>query len=173
MTDMQKKLNSGEAQILQWVQQLGTEETTQRYAARQSLVDSGEAAVPALINALGEPSDLLRWEAAKLLNEIQHTSAIPALIETLADKNSGIRWVAGDALIQLGESAVTPLLQAILIDTSRLRDGAYHVLHHHATRNDQFRETLSPVVEALKSLDASVAVPIVAEKALLKISGLG
>jgi len=172
MTDKTGQSGSENAQISEWVQQLGNDDSTIRQDARQSLTKLGEAAVPELIVALDSSSDLLRWESAKLLTEIQHTSAIPTLIKTLADNNSSIRWVAGDAIIAFGEVAIEPLLQALLDDTTHLREGAYHVLYSQATENEQFRDLLQPVVTALKSLDAAVSVPVEAEKALLHITEL-
>ncbi|QDT88777.1 HEAT repeat domain-containing protein [Gimesia algae] len=163
---------SDNAQITEWIQLLGSTDSEERQTARRHLANTGEFAVPALITALGDSSEMLRWEAAKTLGEIRSPSAIPALIEMLKE-DFGVKWVAGDALIALSETAVPPLLKALIHETGLIRDGACYVLHHLAGENDNLRETLRPVVEALKSLDSSLMVPVEAEKALSQLSEPG
>lgn len=158
-----------DSQISDWIQQLDSSDGDVRQSARHSLAETGSAAVPALIAALDNSSETMRWEAAKTLGEIRDPAAISPLIEILADDDS-VRWVAGDALIAMSNQSVPVLLQALIKDTARIRDGACFVLHHLASDDEQFRKPLTPVVEALMSLESSLRVPIEAEKALSQFS---
>jgi HEAT repeat protein len=65
-----------------------------RQEARLELVQTGEPAVSALIAALQDPSEQMRWEAAKALSEIGDPYAVPALISALGDPSFGMRWTA-------------------------------------------------------------------------------
>jgi len=155
-------------QISEWIQQLDHSEGEVRQAARHNLAQTGSAAVPALISALNDSSETLRWEAAKTLWEIRDPAAVDPLIKILADDDS-VRWVAGSALIAMPHQSVPPLLHALIKDTARIRDGACFVLHHLASDDEELRKPLTPVVEALMSLDSSLRVPVEAEKALASL----
>ncbi len=148
------------------VETLGSEDCTKRKKARETLVACGQPAVKYLIGSLTSPKTQVRWEAAKTLAEIPDAAAIPVLIKTLGDDDCGVRWVAGEALIRLGEEAIAPLLQAVIENTTRIRDGAHHVLHYFAHQNSDFGLPLRPVVEALQTLEAEIAAPVAAGAAL-------
>ncbi len=101
----------------------------ERQAAREQLCEMGESAVPALIEALRDPEDQVRWEAAKSLTQIPDPRAAEPLVDALKDSFS-IRWLAGEALISIGEPAFVPLVRGLLAnpDAPRLRESAHHVL---------------------------------------------
>jgi hypothetical protein len=77
--------------------QLGNFQT--RAAARQELVMLGKEAVSALIAALKNPVEGIRWSAAKTLGDIGDATAIDPLIELLA--NSGMASTAAESLQQI------------------------------------------------------------------------
>lgn len=101
----------------------------QREAARTELCEIGHPAVPALIDALNDPEDQVRWEAAKTLTQIPDPRAADALVARLSDAFS-IRWLASEALIGIGEPALVPLVRGLLAnpDAPRVRESAHHVL---------------------------------------------
>ncbi|MCA9019990.1 MAG: HEAT repeat domain-containing protein [Planctomycetaceae bacterium] len=160
---------STQPQISEWISQLDSTDSDLRQAARKSLTKLGKPAVPALAEALADDSEMRRWEAAKALEMICDPAAIPALVEALTDDTS-VKWVAGDALIALNEKAVPGILHALIKDPAEFRDGACFVLHHLASDNEELRDKLTPVIQAMKSLDSSIHVPIQALEALSKFS---
>lgn len=171
MTDEQYKADSVEPRISEWISQLDSTDSELRQAARKSLTKLGKPAVSALAEALGDASEMRRWEAAKALESICDPAAIPALVEALTDDTS-VRWVAGDALIALNEKAVPEILHALIKDPAEFRDGACFVLHHLASDNADLRDVLTPVIQAMKSLDSSMTVPVQALDALSKLSAV-
>ena len=141
---------------------------------RLRLVRMGFPAVQALIPALSDPDNRLRWEAAKALGEIGDPTAAPALVGLLEDASQDVRWTAADSLIVLDRSAIVPLLQA-LVDrfySVRLREEAHHILHVLKQRG-HLTESEVKVLEALESPAPEVQSPWAAERVLesLKIFG--
>jgi HEAT repeat protein len=143
---------------------------SRREHARWQLVTLGQAAVFPLIDALDDPDWHVRWEAARALRDIADPRAAAALVRSLRDRRFGVRWLASDALIALKEAGLPALLTALMHqgDSILLRNGAHHVLRDlsrgHVSRD--VAETLKPVVEALESLEPSIAVPMAARRAL-------
>lgn len=151
--------------ILQWTSALDSVDRREREAARRALVETGAAAVPALIECARAEEAHVRWEAAKALGEIADADAAPALIQLLNDEDSGVRWLAAEGLLALERSALPPLLAALEQPvSSRLREGAWHVLR----RLPCWRlvELLAPVMDALEHTASEVTVPIAAGSAL-------
>lgn len=157
-----------ESQLTDWISQLDSSDGEIRQSARHQLVQTGSDAVPALVNALDHASETMRWEAAKALGEIRDPAAVEPLIEILADDDS-VRFVAASALIGMSNDSVPHLLRALIHEPARFRDGGCFVLHHLASDDEKLREPLTPVVEALMSLDSSLLVPVESEKALSKL----
>jgi HEAT repeat protein len=87
--------------------------------------------VPSLILCLNTGNELVRWEAAKCLEELADASAANALVESLVDEVPGIRWLAAEGPIRLEDEALIPLMRGLVRDfhSPWLREGAYHVLH--------------------------------------------
>lgn len=137
-----------------------------RERARQSLVAIGTPAVALLIEALVDPKELVRWEAAKALGEIRNPAAAPALVAALEDKVFDVRWLAAEGLIALGGEGLIPLLHALSerSDSLWLREGAHHVLHN--ISRGELREVLQPVLAALDDIEPSVEVPFAARTLL-------
>lgn len=167
-----REINTGPEieQIMILLSHLTSPDGERRQKARQLLVKTGEPAVPYLIQALAEPSELMRWEVAKTLSKIGSATAAPVLVETLRNDGFGIRWLAAEGLIKIGRDALPSLLNALIQhpDSTRLRDGAHHVLRQ-IEKNGLYRE-LEPVLQALEGIEPSVMVPLAAHTALLRLN---
>jgi HEAT repeat protein len=145
---------------------LGSYDGVMRQYARQALVAIGGPSVAPLIEALADPNDDVRWEAAKALGQISDPAAAPALVNAMEDENSGIRWLGAEGLIALGREGLVPLLRALEqhSDSEWLREGAHHVLHDLARGN--LENVLTPVLAALEDIEPTIEVPWAARAAL-------
>ncbi len=157
-----KKLNSA----------LSSDDDITRIQARQALKAMGEVAVPFLIEALEEPDNIERWEAAKTLAEIGSPSAVPGLIKALENEEFEVRWVAADGLIKIGPGALKPLLQALVNhgESVLLREGAHRIIHELA--KEELSQYLTPLLTSLEGKAPEVEVPIKALQALESIDKL-
>lgn len=137
-----------------------------RQRARESLVAMGSEAVASLLQLLPDPSDHVRWEAAKALSEIGDPRAASALVAALEDESFGVRWLAAEGLIGLKRDALAPLLEALEEDADSiwLRQGAHHVLRMLAEHG--LHDQLAPVLAGLESIEPEIDVPLAAQKAL-------
>jgi HEAT repeat protein len=83
---------------------LADEEVWVRDEASRALVRMGIAAVPALVGALKDENEIVRWKAAETLGEIGPNAreAVPALVAALQDANPNIRQEAARALDRIG-----------------------------------------------------------------------
>jgi HEAT repeat protein len=154
------------------ISDLASRDSGVRVLARRSLVDIGGRAVNALIGALTHRKSRVRWEAAKALGEIAHPAAAPALVRALEDRTFDVRWLAAAGLIAMGSEGLANLLLALIdrADSVWLRDGAHHVLHDLAERDDDLAEDLRPVLSALESGAPSVEVPLGAKNTLAMLA---
>lgn len=141
----------------------------ERQMAREHLREIGHPAVPALIEALKDPEDQVRWEAAKALTQIPDPRAADALVEALKDSFS-IRWLASEALINIGEPAFVPVLRGLLAnpDAPRLREGAHHVLTG-LKRTHPENPYIAQMLAALAGQAQTETVPWVAREILQKM----
>jgi HEAT repeat protein len=99
---------------------LGSKDGPVRIRARRALVAIGEPAVPRLVEALSDPKELVRSEAAKALGQINvawsshaDPATISALVTDLSSKDGLVRVRARLSLIAIGEQAVSPLVKAL------------------------------------------------------------
>ncbi len=145
---------------------LSSRDDTVRVHSRESLVRTGNRAVPQLIEALEHPQHWIRWEAAKALGEIGDPKAAPALIEALEDEEFDVRWLAAIGLIGMNIKGLKPLLQALIKkgDSTLLREGAHHVIHDLA--KGALRKYLVSLKAALEDIEPAVEVPQAAYHAL-------
>ena len=148
------------------VDNLGSTDDDTRVTARRSLAAMGKPAVPTLTEALKNKKYLIRWEAAKALNEIGDPAAAPALVNALEDEEFDVRWIAAEGLIKLNIYGVVPLLQALEKrgDSTLLREGAHHVFHDLA--KGALRKYLGPVLDVLEDTQPGEAIPMAAFRAL-------
>ncbi len=85
-------------------------------AAEYLGVAGDEAALEALVAALGDENPELRQCAAMALGELGSSRAIPALTRALRDRDRAVQWFAATALAKLGEPAVKILLAELRSD---------------------------------------------------------
>jgi HEAT repeat protein len=102
------------------VADLGSKDGQVRVRARKSLVAIGEPAVAPLVEALTNPKERVRWEAAKALGQINipwgrhaNKAIISALITDLGSKDGIVRVRARKSLVAIGKPAVDPLVEAL------------------------------------------------------------
>jgi len=152
---------------------LRSNDGTVRREARQALVFIGKPAVDLLIPLLKDPDDDVRWEVVKALAEIADPRAASDLVDLLMDHNFGVRWLAAEALIPIGEDALKPLLEKLTEhpESSWLRRGSLHVLHHLAKEVPDLREVMSPVINALEGFEPEIGCLGAAYTALDKLRG--
>ena len=143
-----------------------------RTRARKALETIGEAAVPFLAEALVDPDNIRRWEAAKTLVDIGGPSVAPALVRALENEEFEVRWLAAKGLIETKTEGLKPLLEALTEhgDSVLLREGARHVLHELA--KEGAREYLHPLLVALEGQAPEMEVPIKALQTLESIEKL-
>lgn len=156
-------------QIRSLIQALSSDSPMKRVHAANSLEQFGKATIPFLSQALTDPRDTVRWEAAKVLTRMHEPIAAPALVRALEDESTGVRWQAAEGLIALGKEGLVPLLQTLIrqSDSVRLRQGAHHVLRSFA--EGPYNKGLTQVVEALESPAPIMALPVAAFDALKKL----
>jgi len=137
-----------------------------REGARHTLVAMGKAAVPSLIKALKNKSALMKWEAAKALEEIGDPETAPVLVGALEDDNFDVRWLAAEGLIKMNIRGLKPLLEALELrgDSVLLREGAHHVFHD--LTKGGLRKYLVPVLASLEALEPGDEVPWMASHEL-------
>ena len=112
--------DSDPATINSLIVDLGSKNGSVRIKARQSLVGIGDPAVAPLVKALTDPNELVRWEAAKALDEINvawgshaDSATVSALLTDLGSKDGLVRVRARNSLVAIGEQAVGPLVKAL------------------------------------------------------------
>jgi HEAT repeat protein len=134
-------------------------------------VELGRCAVPQLIRCLNDLDYRTRWEAAKVLLELEDATAAPALVEALGDPVQEVRWLASEALIALNEQALPPLMQwmAQHDDSKWLRESAYHVLYS-LERKRHLREESLAVLNALRDIAPQETVSVVAHRAFVSLT---
>jgi HEAT repeat protein len=165
-TNVTQGKNADPATINSLIAELADQDGTARQRARLALVEIGKSAMAPLMEALTDPNDDVRWEAAKALGQIGDPKVAPALVSALEDENSGVRWLAAEGLIALGREGLAPLLQALekRPDSGWLRQGAHHVLHDLAGKG--LSDLVSPMLTALEDVEPTVEVPWAAKAAL-------
>ena len=72
-------------QIRSLIQALSSDSPMKRVHAANSLEQFGKATIPFLSQALTDPRDTVRWEAAKVLTRMHEPIAAPALVRALED----------------------------------------------------------------------------------------
>jgi HEAT repeat protein len=148
------------------VELLGNKDGVTRSKARAALVDIGNPAVAALVKALKDRNQTVRWESAKALGQIRDPESIDALVDALRDRLFDVRWLAAEALTGIGDKAIGPILQAIVDypESEEVREGAHHVLHDLVT--SRYRDILKPVIASMEDITFTLDIPIEARKAL-------
>jgi sporulation protein YlmC with PRC-barrel domain len=136
------------------IAELGNTDGLKRQRARNKLTALGAPALPALISALSDSNDHIRWEAAKALGKMRASPAAETLVKSLEDENVDVRWAAAESLIRIRRKAVVPVLQMLVrnFDSIWLREGARYILRQLKKRG--YLE--QPEVKVLEALDGPV-----------------
>ncbi len=181
MAKEKKKDEAKGSSIEVLINSLSTRKDKLREGARHTLVAMGKPAISFLIKALKNKKALVRWEAAKALEEIADPETAPRLVAALENDDFDVRWLAAEGLIKMNIKGLKPLLEALERrgDSVLLREGAHHVFHDLA--KGELRKYLIPVLASLEALepgeevpwlarhDSAVEVPIAAREALEKL----
>ncbi len=165
------KMNSLEIQqIDDLVFQLDNPDGLKRAQARLELVQVGQPGVPALIVALSNPEEHIRWEAAKALQEIRDPHAAKALVKALSDQCLDVRWAAAEALYPLEDRAIIPLLEDLLLyyESTSFRALAHYILRNLANKNP-LKDPVLKVFNALDDVQPELIVPWTVEAALKEL----
>jgi len=120
-----------------------------KMSARETLVKMGKTIIPQMNKLLDSENDLLRMEAAKIVDLIADRRSIPFLLRLLDDKIFDIRWIAAEALIKIGRQSICPLLKSIRDGKSSLifHRGAHHILLGLVSENE--KDQLVPLLQSL------------------------
>ena len=158
---------SAEEEIKNYLDELEADDIEARNIARRQLASIGPEAVPELIKQLKTDRQRCRWEAAKILGEIQDKAAVDALVEALMDDSLNVHWAATESLIKYEEDAILPLLEGLTrhFDSMRFRQGAFHILHV-LERSHQLDPKVQGVLDALRDIEPAASVPWAAERAI-------
>lgn len=116
--------------ILKHIIEIAGNETSRKMHARKAIVRMGEEMLLEVTKLLSAKNKVIRWEAAKILQQISSEKSIPDLIQLLEDDDSDIRWIAAVGLIDIGRKSINPLLHEIINNNNSefLRSGAHHIL---------------------------------------------
>ncbi len=139
---------------------------------RQTLLQFGPVAVPALVEAVRSSDAWVRWHALQTLGELHDRRCIPVLVEALADQDWAVAWMAARKLAPEGTLVIVPVLQLLLRvpATPWLMETAAYVLRQQ--RQPQLHAILAPVIHSMHSVDYRVTVPLAVEQALRQLAGL-
>lgn len=165
---MENKKMGSNKEISDLIERLGDSDRHERLKARHQLMSMGKNALPAITDALFKADENIRWQAAKILSELQEPETAPALVKVLADDDHfGVRWLAAEGLIGMKLKGIETILQALIHrpDSVWLRQGVHHVLHSlHDSKLTG--DSLDDVLTALEGWVPSVEIPVAAKKAL-------
>ena len=130
---------------------LGHEHGHERIQAHEQLVEMGKDILVYLEPLLGSKNRVLRWEAAKIMEEIADMSSMKILLDLLEDNDRDIRWIAAEGLVELGRDIIIPLLERLEEEgrSRYLDEGAHHVFTKMFRGSD--REFIKSLMDVLKS----------------------
>lgn len=128
---------------------LDTNDYSKKLSARETLVKMGKTIIPQMHKLLDSENDLLRMEAAKIVELIADRRSIPFLLRLLDDTIFDIRWIAAEALIKIGRQSICPLLKSIRDGKSSyiFHRGAHHILLGLVSENE--KDQLVPLLHSL------------------------
>ncbi len=133
------------------VGKLISDEGMTRMRSRKHLVQLGPAYLSYYELLLNSANRLLRWETAKVIEEIADESSIPLFLNMMEDSDDDIRWIAAEGLIRVGKKSIRPLLEKLIHkgDSFFMKVGAHHILK--SLSHGRERERLAPLLRALQN----------------------
>jgi len=166
--DPQDRLRVAEARKL--AAGLSDLNSRKRAETRERLLALGNAALPALLSALADSNNNVRWQAAKALSQFHNPDTATDLMNAMEDEDFGVRWLAAEGLIAMGPASLEAVLQGLILcfPSVRIREGARHVLH--AIADGGFHdETIEKLLRTLQGLAPQEEVAWAAERAWEKL----
>jgi len=159
-----------DAHLQDLIAQLSDRDGMARERARHDLVLAGSPAVPLLLELLAKGDKGQRWEAAEALAVIADARSIPALVGLLRDHEWDLRWVAAIGLVKIGPQCLDAVLRELVEapDSTDLRQSVHHILHELVRTRPNFKEGLTPVMEALGESHPAEVIVMRAQQALLQ-----
>ncbi len=153
-----------------YIKDIASNEAARKMHAREKIVEIGEEVLDDIRKLISVKNKVIRWEIAKILQQIKSEKSIPDLIQLLEDDESDIRWIAAKGLIHIGRKTILPLLEEIINDSDSefLRSGAHHTLMGLFTREE--KKKYKSLLHALKS--SAIAGDVVAFEAIKLIDDL-
>jgi HEAT repeat protein len=116
MNQSKNNINNSADSVKSLIAELGSNDRQIRMDAHKSLVEKAESVVPPLVEAMSSPSERVRWEAGRILDEIEvpwrhhaDPTTISFLIRDLGSKDGLVRVRARKALVTIGSKAVAAL----------------------------------------------------------------
>ena len=146
---------------------LDTKDFSKKIIARETLVKMGKTILPQIHKLLSSENDLLRMEAAKIIELIADRRSISFLLGLLDDPVFEIRWIAAEGLINIGRPSICPLLKAVRDGKSALifNRGTHHILLSLLYEDE--KNSLMPLLRSLDNFHESVeTAPVMASMAL-------
>jgi len=151
------------------ISDLAHEHGKERINAREEFVAMGSGILKYILPLVQSKNRVLRWEAAKIMQQIGDISCLSTFIDLLEDKDRDVRWIAAEALVQMGEISIIPLLDRLVEHghSKYLEDEAHHVISkmYHGTDRFMFQSLL----DVLKSKHKGDMVSYEALQVLRKI----
>lgn len=140
--------------VTQLVEQLSGE-YDERRSASDALVQLGEGAVPALIEATRAEASLVRWEAVNALGYIGSPKAIPAVLErVLIDTDVHARWRSIWALGCIDDGSAKSRLPKHLTDNNPQRRWNAAIALSVISDKANSKEAIPILHQGLKSSDS-------------------
>ncbi len=146
---------------------LDTKDFSNKLIARESLVKMGKTIIPQVHKLLSSDNDLLRMEAAKIIELIADRRSIPIFLGLLDDPIFDIRWIAAEGLIKIGRPSICPLLKSVRDGKSSLifNRGTHHILLSLLDEDEKLR--LMPLLQSLDNYhELGETAPVMASMAL-------
>jgi HEAT repeat protein len=120
MNQSKNDIDNSTDSVKSLIAELGSKDRKIRMNAHKSLVEKAESVVRPLVEAMSSPSERVRWEAGRILDEIDvpwrhHADAatVSFLIRDLGSKDGLVRVRARRALVTIGSKAVAALKVAL------------------------------------------------------------
>ena len=107
------------------IRHLGSDDFNERARALAALVARGRSAAPSLAQALGEPGDLVRAQAAQALAEIADPDSADVLAAATDDGNADVRAHAAAGLARVGDPRAVDALVRTIDDLPDLEHHPY------------------------------------------------
>jgi HEAT repeat protein len=146
---------------------LVTDDYSKKLSARETLVEMHKTIIPQMHKLLDSEDDLLRMEAAKIVELIADRRSIPFLLKLLDDTVFEIRWIAAEGLIKIGRQSICPLLKSVRDGRSSFffNRGTHHILL--GLVNEEEKKKIMPLLQILdNNLESGESAPAMAAIAL-------